>query len=111
MSNQKEKEIKLILATLLADIKDPKEMYIFLDSFLKKNEYLALSKRIAILKYLAKGFSYKKIHKDLSVSSSTISAMTNFKNEKILSKILEKFDVDDWSARITKKIFNIFKFK
>lgn len=105
-----ENQIKIDFATLLADIKNPKEMYQFLDSFFKEAEFLAFSKRIAIIRQLSKGHSYKKIQKLLKVSSATISSTADFKDEQLLSKILKKISIDEWAGKLAKKIIKIVSF-
>jgi len=111
LNGQKEKEVKLDFATLLADIKNPNEMNEFLDSFLKETEFLGLSKRTAIIRLLSKGYPYEFIQKTLNVSSATVSSTTNFKNDKVLAKILQKFEIDDWAGKIAKKIIKFIPFK
>lgn len=109
LDSEKEKEIKLNLATLLVDINQPIEMYQFLDSFLKETEFLGFSKRLEIIKLLSKGKSYEKIQEQLNVSSATISSTAEFKNEKILKIIIKKFEIDEWAEKIAKKIGRVFK--
>ncbi len=111
LSLKKEQEIKLSFSTLLADIKNPKEMNDFLDSFLTKGEFLGLSKRVAMIDLLAKGQSYEFIQKTLSVSSATVSSTANFKNDKVLAKVIEKLEIDEWAGELAKKIIKLFSFK
>ncbi|MBU0974151.1 hypothetical protein KKD03_00420 [Patescibacteria group bacterium] len=108
LSKKKNREIRTNFATLLADIKNPIEMHEFLESFLSDNEYLGLSKRLAILKLLAKGHSYESIQDALNVSSATISSTANFKNDKVLAKVIQKLEVDDWASDLAKKIISLF---
>jgi uncharacterized protein YerC len=108
LSSKEEKRIKLEFATLLTDIKNPNEMIEFLDSFLKENEFLGLSKRASVIRLLSKGCSYEMVQKTLNVSSATVSSIANFGNEKILAKIIQKFEVDDWAGRLAKKIIGFF---
>jgi len=108
LSKKKDREIRTNFATLLADIKNPIEMHEFLESFLSDNEFLGLSKRIAIIKLLAKGLSYEQIQKNLNVSSATISSTANFKNDKVLAKIIQKLEVDDWAGELARKIISFF---
>ena len=109
LSRAQEERVKLRLATLLADIRNPKEMQQFLESFLTESEHLALSKRISIIKKLSKGESYESIQQSLSVSSATISSTANFENEKVLSMIIEKLRIDEWAGNWAKKLLNIFR--
>lgn len=111
LDSQKEKEIKLGFATLLADIKNPNEMNEFLDSFLKETEFLGLSKRMAIIKLLSKGHPYELIQKTLNVSSATVSSTANFKNDKVLAKVLQKFETDEWAGKIARKIVSMLSLK
>lgn len=111
LSKKKDHEIKTNFATLLADIKNPIEMHEFLESFFSNTEYLGLSKRLAILKLLTKGYSYESIKNALNVSSATISSTADFKNDKVLAKIIQKLDADDWASDLAKKIIKFFSFK
>ncbi len=108
LSSEEEKRIKLEFATLLADIKNPNEMSEFLDSFLKKNEFLGLSKRASVIKLLAKGYPYEVVQKSLNVSSATVSSIANFDNEKVLTKVLQKFEIDEWAGKLAKRIIKVF---
>lgn len=108
---KKELEIKNTLSTLLADLKNPNDMSEFLDSFLTKNEYLSLGKRITVIKHLANNRSFDFIKKDLLLSSKLISEASSFKNDKILAKVIQKIEIDDWATKLSKKIIKIFSFK
>ncbi len=111
LSKKKDREIKTSFSTLLSDIKNPNEMIEFLESFLSDNEFLGLSKRLAIIKLLAKGHSYEDIQNNLNVSSATVSSTANFKNDKVLAKIIQKLEADDWASDLSKKIIKFFTFK
>lgn len=111
LNKAKDHKIKNNLATLLSDIKNPNEMREFLESFLSENEFIGLSKRITIIKLLAKGFSYEQIQKDLNVSSATVSSAASFEDDKVLAKIIQKFEVDDWASNLAKKIIKFYPFK
>ncbi len=110
LSKKKESEIKLDLATLLADIKNPLEMNEFLDSFLTETEFIGLSKRISIIKLLSKGDSYEEIQEKINVSSATISTTANFKNDKILEKVINKLNIDEWASKLAQKINKLLNF-
>jgi uncharacterized protein YerC len=94
------------LATLLADIKDPKLMQGFLNSFLSKQELVTMKNRLSIIHMLSMGKSYKDIQDKLSVSSATISTTSQFKDALVLQKVIKKLNLETWAQSVVKKYFN-----
>jgi uncharacterized protein YerC len=102
-----EKEIKDMLAQVIADLKEPSNAHIFLRDFLTFAESLVLAKRLAILLYLEKGKSYEQIKRDLKVSSATIAsvqAMLEQRSEGFMLALshmkAEEFS-EEWSQKIS----------
>lgn len=67
---------------LLASIKDPREIKIFIEDFLSPTEKIMLAKRIAISILLAKGYNHRSISRILKVSTTTVASIAKFLNLK-----------------------------
>ncbi|MCG2692025.1 Trp family transcriptional regulator, partial [Microgenomates group bacterium] len=70
-----EKRIFKALYQVLADLKKPEAVKMFLDDVLSKTERTVLAKRLGIAWYLNKNKSYDVIRQDLKVSSATIATV------------------------------------
>lgn len=105
-----EKELKEILAQVIADISSKEKSKLFLTDFLTQTEYIALSKRLAIILYLTKGKSYEEIKKEIKVSSATIasiqSALEN--NSPGIMTALNYIKAEEFANKWTNKLTNIF---
>ena len=63
---------------LLADIKKPNHIKIFLDDFLSPTEKIMLAKRMAIAILLYKGYDHRSISSILKVSTTTVSHIASY---------------------------------
>ncbi len=106
-----EKEIFEMLYQLIADLKKPEEVKIFLEDALGKNGLVALAKRVAIAYYLNHKRSYSDIRENLKVSSATISAVDRLRKSKGFSLAIQKIEADKWASLWSKRIENLFKRK
>lgn len=104
------KEIFKNLYQVIADLKNPKEVKFFLKDFLSNIEEEAIAKRLAIILFLQKGFSYDQIKEKLKVSSTTIAALREQidKNTLGLKVALEKIEAEEWAERWSKRLKKIF---
>ncbi|PIY80779.1 MAG: hypothetical protein COY80_01160 [Candidatus Pacebacteria bacterium CG_4_10_14_0_8_um_filter_42_14] len=92
------------LITLLADIKNPKAMEEFLQSFLSKAELAQLSKRLEVIGRLKSGESYEFIQKQLGVSSATISGLSRIQDTNIIKEALKLISIDKKATKIASSI-------
>lgn len=67
---------------LLANIKSPQEVKIFIEDFLSPTEKVMLAKRIAISILLTKGYNHRSISRILKVSTTTVASIAKFLNLK-----------------------------
>lgn len=104
-----EKEIFNLFFQLIADLKDPEEVKIFLEDLLGKAELTALAKRIAIAHYLDRGRNYENIKENLKVSSATISSVDKSRKSKGYQLALKKIEAERWASDWAEKIEGLFK--
>lgn len=106
-----EKEIKDMLAQVVADLKDPSDATIFLRDFLTSTESLVLAKRLAILLYLEKGKSYNQIKRDLKVSSATIASIQTMLEQRSegFMLALQHMKAEEFAEEWSKRISNLFQ--
>jgi uncharacterized protein YerC len=88
------------LSLVLADLHHPQHTDEFLSAFLTPTEYLALAKRLAILRRLDQGNSYEAIAEELKVSSATISTVAEAKTSPGLRSALKILAENDWANRV-----------
>lgn len=69
------KQIIRDFASILADMKDPKEVQFFLNDFFNDQERLIFAKRLAIADWLARGKGYILTKLNIKVSSATVAAV------------------------------------
>ncbi len=105
-----EKEIKAMLAQVVADINNKEKASIFLQDFLTETEYMALAKRLAIVFYLSKKRSYEEIKQEIKVSSATIASVQNAleQNSPGFSLALQYIKAEEWASKWTDKLSWLF---
>lgn len=94
----------------LADLKDPKELSKFINSFYTPTEKIVLAKRLALMVLLAKGQRYDDIRQILKISPPTIARMSlkvKYENEGI-TPIIEKIFKRQSSQILWKEILSLF---
>jgi uncharacterized protein YerC len=108
-----EREIKEMLAQVIADIPSKEKALAFLNDFLSETEYVVLAKRLAVMYYLSKGFSYEKIKKEVKVSSATIASVQNALDQKStgFELALAYIKAEVWAETWTSKLSGIFSKK
>ncbi len=110
LNSKFEKEIKQTFSKIIADISSPEKAEKFLRDFLTSSEYLALSKRLAIIKELDKGSSYQEIKQKVKVSSATIANIQSQLENKNsgIQMALQYIKANEWATKWTEKITNLF---
>ena len=107
-----ERQIYQLLYQVVADIHSADEAETFLDSILTSTELEALSKRMAVARFLDKGLSYDEIKNTLKVSSATVASVAEqLKKEEGFKIALEKIRADEWAEKWSKKLNQIFSLK
>jgi len=110
-----EKRIFKALYQVLADLKKPEAVKMFLDDVLSKTERTVLAKRLGIAWYLNKNKSYDVIRQDLKVSSATIATVQQGleKSGEGIKLALKTIEADEWAGemaeKVKKSVKNIFK--
>ncbi len=106
-----EKKIFRSLFQVLADLKRPGDVEMFLNDVLSETEKTVLAKRLGIAYYLNKGKSYEAIRQDLKVSSATIANVQKWMEEggEGLGLALKAIEADEWAGEMADKIGEQFK--
>lgn len=101
-----EEKIFKSLYQVLADLKKPKEVKLFLNDTLSETERTVLAKRLGIAYYLNDNKSYKQIKKDLKVSSATIANVHKWVENggDGLKLALKTIEADEWAGEMADKI-------
>ena len=100
-------QIQKTLAESLAEIKTTEEMHSLLSSFLTKNEYEGLAKRLAVAYWLKKKRSYANIMNNLKVSSATVASVQEMMHSKEMQKMIINIEAEEWANQWSKKIKNL----
>lgn len=93
----------------LLDLKDEKELNIFLTDFFTDNELEAFSKRLAIAYWLKKGRSYNNIKNNLKVSSATIATVQVKMKTDGMKLAIKKIEAEEWANQWSEKIKKFIK--
>lgn len=106
-----EKQIKKLLAQVIADLKTSENIQIFLRDFLTPAENIVLAKRLAIALYLEKNKSYEEIRRSLKVSSATIASvqsMLEHRSEGFMLAV-QQIKAEEWADQWAEKISKFFQ--
>jgi len=100
------------LYQVLADLKNPRDIAMFLDDTLSETERTVLAKRLGIAYYLSSNKSYEQTRKELRVSSATIANVQKWMESggEGLRLALKTIEADEWSREMTSKVRKFFKF-
>lgn len=106
-----EKKIFKSLYQVLADLKKPKEIEMFLNDALSETEKTVLAKRLGIAYYLNNNKSYEQTRRELRVSSATIANVQKWMEDggEGLKLALKTIEADEWASKMTSKIGNSVK--
>ncbi len=94
---------------LLADLKEPKDVALFLNDFFNQSEFETFTKRLAIAYWLKKGRSYVNIKANLKVSSATIATIQSQMKAPGLKLALKMLEADEWANQWSKRIKKVLK--
>ena len=92
------------LAQTLADLKEPKEVELFLNDFFNDSELETFAKRLAVAYWLRKGRSYTNIKDNLKVSSATIAVIQGISKSPGMSLALKQMEAEEWANVWSEKI-------
>lgn len=109
-SSNSEEKLQADVAQVLADLNNPRIILGFLTLFLSDHELSSFAKRVAIFKQLHQARSYSDIQDSLGVSSATISAVAQIRENPLTATLLNIFAVQTWAEKSAKKIRNFFHF-
>ncbi len=99
------KQIYWLLFQVIADLKDPQEVRLFLEEILSEVELEMLAKRLAIAHYLDRGRSYEEIKTSILTSSTTVASIaTQVRNGQGLKIALKKIRAEQWADKWSQKI-------
>jgi uncharacterized protein YerC len=109
MNQSLKKEIEKSLAKALKELKDEKEILEFLNNFLTEKELEILSKRLAIIYWLAKKRTVENIENNLKVSKKLVKETSPLLKKKPIQNIIKKIDADVWAEKWSQKIKGLVK--
>lgn len=98
------KQIALLFAQTLADLKTPGDAEEFLKDFLTPSEADTFAKRLAVAYWLKKGRSYGNIKENLKVSSATIATVQGMLAKSGMDKALKNIEAEEWASQWSDKI-------
>lgn len=98
------KQIDNLLYQVIADIRNPQEAKMFLESFLNESELEMASRRLGIAYFLDKNRTYADIKTNLAVSSTTVSSVAEQMKSEGVQTALEKIKAEEWAEKWAKKI-------
>lgn len=99
------KQIDELLFQVIADLKTPAEVALFLQEALSRSERDMLAKRLATAYYLNQGKSYGNIKKNLAISSTTIAAIAEqTRKGQGFKMALKKIQAEEWAAKWANRI-------
>jgi len=104
-----QKQVEKTFIQLLADLKEPKEIEVFLRDFLTHSEYETFAKRLAVVYWLKKGRSYSNIKENLKVSSATIATVQSQMETAGMELALKKLEAEEWASQWSQKIQKFIK--
>lgn len=99
-----EKQITGMWYQLIADTKTREDAQTIFGDLLSETELEAVSKRLAIAYWLAKGRSYENIKDNVKVSSATIAAVQQEMKREGWKMAMEKIMAEEWATRWEEKI-------
>lgn len=97
------------LAQTLADLKNPKDVELFLSDFFNESELETFAKRLAIGYWLRKKRSYVNIKNNLKVSSATIATIQNLMAKPGMMLAIKDIEAEEWANVWVKKIKKFIK--
>lgn len=106
VSKSIERKIFKSLYQVIADLKKPNEVEMFLEDVLSETERTVLAKRLGIAYYLSKNKSYEAIRQDLKVSSATIASVQKWleKGGEGLQLAIKAIEADEWAGEMAEKV-------
>lgn len=105
------KEVENLWLQTLADLKDLREVKVFIQDFFNESENEVFAKRLAIAYWLKKGRSYKNIKDNLKVSSATVASVQSIINTPGVKLALKKMEAEEWANVWAEKIKRFAKMK
>ena len=111
LDKQVERRLFKVFYRLMADLKNPKQVEMFLGDVLTETERVVLAKRLTIAVYLNRDRSYEKIRKDLKVSSATIANVQKMLENggEGFNLALKTIEAEEWASEMADKISASFK--
>lgn len=91
---------------MLDDLKDKKEIELFLTDFFDNNELEEYVKRLAIVYWLKKGRDKENIKRNLLATTKEIEKGQSLLRKNGLKLVIKKIEADEWANVWVKKIKN-----
>ena len=98
---------------LFANIKNPKDIQLFLEDYLSPTEKVMLAKRMAIALLFSKGYDHRSISSLLKVSTSTVNNIARTLRMKgngykiVIQKYLQKESTKEFFQELERLIYRL----
>lgn len=102
------KQIEETFIQTLSDLKDTKELKVFLGDFFNQTEMETFVKRLAVAYWLKKKRSYTNIKDNLKVSSATIATIQDLIKSPGFKLALTKMEAEEWANQWVEKISKVW---
>jgi len=102
------KQIEETFIQTITDLKDTKELKVFLDDFFNQTEMETFTKRLAVAYWLKKQRSYNNIKNNLKVSSATIATIQSLIQTPGFKLALTKMEAEEWANKWVEKISQVW---
>ncbi len=97
------------LSQLIADLKDPKEIEIFLQDFFSETELDNYAKRLAIIYWLKKGRDSQNIRRNLEASQKEIILARKLLTTPGIKIAIKNLEAEEWANVWAERIKKVVK--
>ena len=104
MNSSLKRQLLRTFSQMIDDLKDPKEIEIFLTDFFDEQELEKYIKRVSIAYWLKKGRDSENIKRNLLATSKEISAAEKSLKKEGIKLALKKIEVEEWANVWAEKI-------
>lgn len=104
MNSSLKRQLLKTFAQMIADLKDPKEIEVFLTDFFDEEELTKYVKRISIAYWLKKGRDKNNIRENLKASPTEISFAEKLLKKEGVRLALKKIEAEEWANQWAEKI-------
>ena len=104
MNPSLKRQLLRTFSQMIKDLKDPKEIEIFLTDFFDKDELEKYIKRVSIAYWLKKGRDTENIKRNLLATSKEVADAEKSLKKEGIKLALKKIDAEEWANVWAEKI-------